>query len=617
MSFDKKSVGELKELLKKAGMVQSGDKGTLVWRLNIHKKCIEKGLHVGGVNPCEMKMKDLTKACAQSGVSPIGNQDELLDALVKHLEVTKPSTTSSSQSSSSSQSAGGGVSDPIAIARRVLELDELDDWEGILNLAAPNPESKVNKNSPIAIMRKLYLKLSLVVHPDKIGRDFDQATKSFQAIVRALDRLSSPDQNDDEEVEVGGGSGRGGGNRQSAKQSVSKIARSNENCFRTRVSCPRCKQPWSEGGLDGNPDYFYNHLMMGLKCFTCSTCLCEFGCITAIHQCPHCRKSFEYSPQDYHRQITCGRSSCTKKFGFFMYNCSDRVLSELKIELKKEQEYRAKIREEKRRRAQRLKRGTGDVDNEAAFILGLVDCCPRCGDMLEEFSDEEARRHLMDCSDTTKHKAHAAKVMEKKKQEEAKAAKAAKQEAAQDMATWQFLGAKTSQLWLLDDEQLRLQAKESNISDVDGDDRDTLISKIVEARRDNDADVGGGRGRGSGSGGGKRTLMITDSKESSSRSGRGGDKKSPLKRQRLSIESLPSNLHSLDVSQLRSICASHGLLKLLPKNATKSEILDIIEDEVYAHAEGRESNKLLLNAAPTMESSPIDISDSDEEYHDD
>ena len=50
---------------------------------------------------------------------------------------------------------------------------------------------------------------------------------------------------------------------------------------------------------------------------------------------------------------------------------------------------------------------------------------------------------------------------------------------------------------------------------------------------------------------------------------------------KISADSLPSNLHSLSAPQLRSVCAANGLLHLLPKNASKSEILEIIESEVY------------------------------------
>ena len=123
--------------------------------------------------------------------------------------------------------------------------------QGILNISTTSDAARITKQTPLAIMRKAYLKLSLIIHPDKLGRSFDQATKAFQALVSAFDRLSSPDVV--EEVVAKG------------KNKVAKIARSNEGCVRTRVCCPRCKQPWSEGTLDGNPDYFYNFLMTGLK----------------------------------------------------------------------------------------------------------------------------------------------------------------------------------------------------------------------------------------------------------------------------------------------------------------------------------------------------------------
>ena len=237
-----------------------------------------------------------------------------------------------------------------------------------MNIATPAGAPRISKQTPLAIMRKAYLKLSLIIHPDKLGRSYDQATKAFQALVSAFDRLSSPDVVQDEDVCKG---------KKGAK--IVKIARSNEGCYRTRVCCPRCKQIWSEGTLDGNPDYFYNFMMTGLKQFSCSTCLCEFGCMTAIHKCPQCQNQFEYSPQDYHRKLSCGRQNCqsvSKPFGFFCFSTSDRVINEIKKEVKAEQERRLKARESKQRRAKRMD-SRGGFDQDKAFLLGLLDCCPR------------------------------------------------------------------------------------------------------------------------------------------------------------------------------------------------------------------------------------------------
>jgi hypothetical protein len=61
---------------------------------------------------------------------------------------------------------------------------------------------------------------------------------NVQALVRALERLSQPELEDDPFMKQGGGKGG---------KKVATISRSNEGCFRTRVCCPRCKQQWSEG----------------------------------------------------------------------------------------------------------------------------------------------------------------------------------------------------------------------------------------------------------------------------------------------------------------------------------------------------------------------------------
>jgi len=83
-----------------------------------------------------------------------------------------------------------------------------------------------------------------------------------------------------------------------------------------------------------------------------------------------------------------------------LYNASDRVLSEMKKEVKVEQEQRAKAKEAKRRRARSANRTGESLDEEKAYLLGLLDVCPRCGEPLEEMADEEAqRRHLMECTD--------------------------------------------------------------------------------------------------------------------------------------------------------------------------------------------------------------------------
>ena len=62
----------------------------------------------------------------------------------------------------------------IAIAKKVLELIESDDYEGILNLGVNSSAEKISKKSPPEKMKKAYLKLSLVIHPDRMGKSFPE-----------------------------------------------------------------------------------------------------------------------------------------------------------------------------------------------------------------------------------------------------------------------------------------------------------------------------------------------------------------------------------------------------------------------------------------------------------
>ena len=148
-------------------------------------------MEVDGKNICLLKMGELKKFAARNGVNPMNTQDEILTELVDMLKKRGKTSDSSASSTATpvtdattaTSSTSNQAVDPIALARRVLELDELNDYEGILNIATTK-ETRVNKSSPAALMRKAYLKLSLLIHPDKLGRTFEHATKAFQALVR-------------------------------------------------------------------------------------------------------------------------------------------------------------------------------------------------------------------------------------------------------------------------------------------------------------------------------------------------------------------------------------------------------------------------------------------------
>ena len=551
-------VGDLKTLCKGFGITCTGDKGTLIWRIKLKEKCDAKNLKAWDNSPpCALTEARLRIACAKEGVSCIGNKDEMLELLVNHLASKAPA----SLSGEGSRGNTAGKVDPVAVAKRIMELDEVDDFAAILNIASRPGEPPLSHESSSAAMRKAYLKLSLLIHPDKLGRVFSQAAKAFQCLVRALDRLSqAPVEGDAVD------------HRKKGKDKQFTIARSNDGCKRTRVCCPRCKERWSEQDLEGNPQYYYNFLMMGLKQYYCATCLCEFGAMSAVHLCPFCNKSYEYSPDDYHRKISCGNNGCTRTFGFYMFNTSDQVLSQLKQTVMQEHEARTKSMLAKRRRAERSA-GRESVDEEKAFTLGLLDECPRCGESLEEYAEDKCSQHLRECTDDVKIKEHKVK---KAQLEAVKASKNAKRDAqisVQSAAAWRFLGAQSEQLYLLDETQLQKHAKEVGLDVAPDSDRADLVEALVSKRSHANSSYGA-------------SAMVLATDDTSA------DPQRPqTKRRKLNVKNLPSNLHSLSVGELRVILASHGLLHLAPKNAVKKDLLDIIEGETL---DGRDAEKTVL-----------------------
>jgi hypothetical protein len=214
----------------------------------------------------------------------------------------------------------------------------------------------------------------------------------------------------------------------------------------------------------------------------------------------------------------------------------------------------------------------GSFDQDKAFLLGLLDCCPRCGETFDNFPDQDQRLHLMECTDDNGKQAAYKKKLEKAKEvAEKKEKKLDAQDDAQTVAAWQFLGAKTDQLWLLNEEQLRHQALDSGL-DIEGD-KDDLISRIAENKRQAEDSTGKA----------KKMKLLGNSSSASSSSSSNKDSNAIVlsKKVKLSADSLPSNMHTMSAPQLRSVCAANGLLHLIDKNASKSDILEMIENELY------------------------------------
>jgi hypothetical protein len=447
-AIDKYSVAQLKEFLASVNVASTGpDKTTLLMRARAYIDGCK--LLVDGVNPALMKIAQLRKANAARSL-PCGAADEtfdeMLDALMKHLRSKQPAVSSGTKNHASQNDVA------IALARQILVLGEEEKWLEILSILG----RRITADSSSADMRKEYLRLSLILHPDKL-RNFSDATKSFQFLVTAFERASAPP------------------SVQDSKCPKSKtISRSNEGCFRTPVKCPRCKQVWGGDTVQGLPPYTYNYLMTALQTYCCCTCLCRFGCMTAIHSCPHCGYAFDYHPDLYHTKINCARSSCGKSFGFFMYPVSDRVEKEMRDSIRSEVMSNSKALESKLARAARQQKSDSSISSqdkialqEALFVQGLVDACPRCGLILRcAASDHDSHiSHLSQCQDSVAIASHQKRLLADKARSDDMAARLQLQADVQSKAAWTFLGAHASETYLLTDGQLdqQLLATKSNI----------------------------------------------------------------------------------------------------------------------------------------------------------
>lgn len=407
--------------------------------------------------------------------------------------------------------------DAEALAKEVLRLGGAGKHVEVLRLLGdPVTAGGGGGSDNGAAARKAFLRISMLIHPDKL-RGFPDATKAFQALVHAFDRHQT-------KVPTAGGELR-----------HKALGRSNDGCYRTQVRCPRCEVAWGSA-VEGNPDYYYNFMMQGLRCFTCSTCLLDFGCFTADHSCPFCKRTFEYYPDMYNQKVTCGHSDCRKSFGFLIFHASERSLKEARDQVRADYEKRAAVEACTSGRAARAARRGGSVEvakvAEACFVEGLQDICPRCGLELEGVEEGDQLRHLRSCTDSAAHKAHQTVTATKTMAAEKAAAKAKAQTSSASTAVWNFTGGHVGMLWMLDEEQLKKRCKAEGLS-TNGQ-QPALVASLREH------------------------LLA-----------RGEPLGAPA-------ETLPKALHAMSQAQLASVCAAHGVAKA--DMESREACLEALED---------------------------------------
>ena len=482
----------------------------------------------------------------------------------------------------------------IAIAHAVLAAGKAGDHEAVLSALG----IAVKHDSPYATQRKAYLGLARLIHPDKLGDAFPGAKSAFQYLVKAYEALTAPEFADPSAA------GKGGRGSKKAAAAAPKLARSNENCFRTRVRCPKCSAVWGTADSGLQP-YEYSFLMQGLKSYVCCGCLFSFGCMSAEHECPYCHVEISYHPNEYHTQKLC--HNCDGVFGFKLYPTGPQIEARLRAEVLERQQQRAQQRSQHAAREAKasVAAAKGPALSEAQqaarlehlFCLGLIDECPRCGCMhdpkgvaagagtaapkrrkggaLGERSgacvvvdddgaaeDEEAeqqpqrggrgsaaaekavsrarRQHLRECTDRSAHARHYKQGLRGEKAKLDRVAKATADDEVMNAAAWTRLGGTAEMAWLLTDANVKKQCEQLGV---------VVQAEGAELREAQLAALARKLREDSGSGGGG-DAMLTD-------------------------ESAPANLHALSRAQLRDVCAAHGLVP--PVHASTDELIALLE----------------------------------------
>ena len=147
-------------------------------------------------------------------------------------------------------------------------------------------------------------------------------------------------------------------------------ARSNSNCYRTTVACPKCRAEWGHHLKAEGQEFSYSLFMQGLRQVHCLRCLFEFGALTAGHKCPHCKKPFTYMPSMYNKKIT--HTQCKKKFGIYNFVASKAKEDEHLMKIAEEEAKRRRKEEAAESRAQRARNFAEIDDGDFDMVLGQL-----------------------------------------------------------------------------------------------------------------------------------------------------------------------------------------------------------------------------------------------------
>jgi hypothetical protein len=332
--------------------------------------------------------------------------------------------------------------------------------------------------------------------------------------------------------------------------------------------------------------------------------------MSAVHQCPGCRKPFSYLPSDYHTRVACGNEGCSRTFGFLQHAVSARRWAEVRKELGAAQEERLSRAEAKARRAARgaarapipaaaaassstsssSSSSSAPAPSDTLFLLELTDECPRCGQALEE--GQTPAEHLAACTDARAHAAHAAARAAQARKAAEGAGKQAAGEAALALAGWEAGGRVVGGLWRLPLAALQQLCSSRGLGVGSGSSsRVQLVRALAGFFRSGlgserlaleDAGVRGG-------GGSSSSSSSSSSAGAGAGARRGGGRVDTAAMSQLDAHELPSNLHALSAESLACVCAAFGLAG--EESEGKGALIRRLEREMHR---GREQEVGLL-----------------------
>ena len=284
------------------------------------------------------------------------------------------------------------------IQEAIASIAAVNDDEAILSMGlCAGDTSTIDEHTPNDVKRSAYLKLMLQVNP---------YNESFQLLVNALENATSRtmqlEADSSSKLSNSLSSSSKTMSAVSAKSTASSIGtylllkRSNDNCHRTKVCCPRCLKGWGEGEKNS---HFYNYLMTGLAAYPCEKCKLIFGASSAVHKCPFCKSFVLYDMENYHSKIRCTNKACDKEFGFYIFpDCTEKQVADLKRILS---EKRNKIKDSRDARNRKLAKGMKEHSVGTSFLRPLKDVCPVCSydfeRNVENIGETQQLAHLYSC----------------------------------------------------------------------------------------------------------------------------------------------------------------------------------------------------------------------------